>query len=269
MEILFLIVSLIFPVLATPANKSCPVEKVRNCSDYESISLARFHAFLPKTEEESYCKRVVAALQCAAESTENCSLYETLLFDTQRGVIDMICNSRKQEFTKSQACFSQLEVKEAVIKKCMSSVPPTQNLKNPCGNLLLAPTCARDTLIGIKGCSESDAVYMSDLVKAFIKPTVDIFKCPVSLDSIAPTVTEKPAETKAVSRSTTSVPSVHVDLRHVMVQTDNKLSYILSALQPQVEIKGVQGCARDGPIVQVNNFIFLNSLLPNVSSTRT
>ncbi|KAH9503007.1 hypothetical protein Btru_072599 [Bulinus truncatus] len=276
MEIVVLIAAVVFTVSASTTKYGCTLDHVRPCPRYNSIAVPRFYPFEDNSGSDERCREIRTALQCTADIQQNCSRFDTLLFDTQRGVIDMICDSRKQDFIQSESCFRKDEVRDSVIKKCMSSIPPAQNLKNPCSHLLIAPTCARDVVFAVKGCSESDAVLLHDLVKAFLKPTVETFTCPGLADSFIPSTTlpKKPAEVLTTTQTTpgknqtsetTTKPAIRVDLPNVLLQSDNQISLLLSALKPKIDISGSTGC-RDGPIVQVNNFIFINSLRPNSTS---
>ncbi|CAG5129139.1 unnamed protein product [Candidula unifasciata] len=162
-----------FPTSHIATCETCLISKVPNCTDFNLLAGVQLHAFISADILDVYCRRLQAALACAYTRgrLNRCPLIYRLPFDSQQGVVDVVCTNRREEYLKSSQCFSRQEVKQHITSTCLPVMASSKVVSaDRCSTLAWVLECARNKVLMTDGCDSADSELMVDLVLRFIQP---------------------------------------------------------------------------------------------------
>uniref|UniRef100_A0A0B7BFX1 Uncharacterized protein n=1 Tax=Arion vulgaris TaxID=1028688 RepID=A0A0B7BFX1_9EUPU len=173
---------IILQFISLTTSNTCKVGNVRTCQDFSLIRFIDLHVFIAVQELDEMCSRLEKAMSCVYTTgqLDQCDLVTKFPFDTQRGVINAVCDTRRLDYLNSVKCFHRERTKTVITKVCLPKLVNSHTmLGGPCGTTKEISDCARNTIQMTDGCSSSDADFMSDLMDIYLQPAKEIFNCSV------------------------------------------------------------------------------------------
>ncbi|KAK0064034.1 hypothetical protein Bpfe_006719 [Biomphalaria pfeifferi] len=157
--------------------KKCSLNAIRGCNNFSLLQGTEFHAFFDTATYSEKCRALQSGLKCVQDAQTSCEPQLRLPFDSQRTVIEAVCQTRSQEYKESMACYSKPRLKNDIGSNCLTMLS-SSGLS--CATFNETVKCVKVAVTMTDGCTARDATLMEDLARLYVKPSVDFLNCSTS-----------------------------------------------------------------------------------------